>query len=217
MTPDTLDDRLDAAAPATQAADPAQLRTMIAAARREARPQRTRHGIRVGVALGLTTLLAAGGGVALAGGLIDWAPRYDNPDNSFEFTLASGRICESRLIVESATGDEGADQDAARDIEQSLRTWLQTTDLQASFDLERAARDDAEIVATSPDQTIVIGPDGWLMDVPQLPSTRSADDVEAFVIDRALRNQVLDHVAAEGVDLHVWSILGGVKCAAVAP
>lgn len=219
MTRDTLDDLLAGSAPATRDADPALLRSMVTAARGEGAPKRARHGLRVGLGLGLglTTLLAAGGGVAIAGGLIEWGPRYENPYNAFAFTLPSGRECETRFIVEASGGDEGPDQDAARDIERSLQAWLQTTDLQGSLNMERARRDVADIDAQSPDQTVVIGPDGWLMDVPQLPSTRTADDLQALVIDRALRSELLDHMTAEGVDLHVWSIIGGVKCAAVAP
>jgi hypothetical protein len=59
---------------------------------------------------------------------------------------------------------------------------------------------------------VIIGPDGWLMDVPEPPSSRSADDVEAVLIDLGLDDVVYRKAVEFGVPLNDWTILGGVKC-----
>jgi len=100
MTPDLLDELLVRSAPATRPADPADLRAMVGASLRAARPPRRR---RVGVAAGaLAVLLVGGAGVATATDLFPWGENAQDPYAILAFQLPSGVTCEQRIIELSA-------------------------------------------------------------------------------------------------------------------
>lgn len=208
MSPDLIDDLLDRSAPATRAADAAHVDAMIADAEQHARPRRPRRRVTIGIAAGVAALFVAGGGVAFASGLIDWQSRYESPDASYPVTLPSGRQCEVRIIAVGAEDNDRTSPQASAE----LKKWLSDADLVSGLDLTAARAEDARQAAESPDQTVVIGPEGWLMDSPQKPGTRSADDVYAHIVDIAVRTEVLAEVGDLGLDLRTSTFNGGIRC-----
>lgn len=158
----------------------------------------------------LALALVGGGGVAVATGFVTWPDRYEAAEHVEAFHLASGRECESRFVVaDSESGDPL--RSAATE---EMRRWLTETDLFEMMDLDAARARDAEESAQSPDQTLVIGPDGWLMDVPRPPHARSAEDIEATLINSALRDVIYQQMLKADVPVDEWTVLGGVKCEA---
>lgn len=208
---DSFDELLDAAAPTLAdrgSARDVELAQMVRDARDTVLPpkrSRRRAGLLSGA---LALVLVGGGGVAVATGFVTWPDRYQTAEHVAAFRLASGRECESRFVVaDSETGDP-----LRTPVTDQMRRWLTETDLFAAMDLDAARARDAEQAAQSPDQTVIIGAEGWLMDVPQPPQTRSADDLEATLIDSALRDVIYRKLVDAGVPLNGWTILGGVKC-----
>lgn len=93
MTHDPLDVLLERSALAVRAADPADLRTMIATAAQQRRPKRRR---RIGVAAGVLSLLLAGGaGVATASSMWLWGAGM-NANRSYTYTSPTWGQCELR-------------------------------------------------------------------------------------------------------------------------
>jgi len=93
MTPDPLDALLDRSAPATRAADPADLHAMIASAAQQARPQRRR---RIGIVAGVLSLvLVSGAGVATASSIWLWGAGMDS-NRSYTYTSPTWGLCELR-------------------------------------------------------------------------------------------------------------------------
>lgn len=208
---DPMDDLLDRSAPVLAyrgSGRDAALAQMVRDARDTVRPAK-RPRRRVALFSGALTLaLVGGGGIAVATGFVTWPDRYEKAENVTAFQLASGRECETRFVVaDSETGDPL--RTPATD---DLRRWLAETDLLAAMDLDAARARDAQEAAESPDQTLIIGNEGWLMDVPKPPETRSADDIEATVINSALRDVIYRKLVDADVPLNDWTILGGVKC-----
>lgn len=93
MTHDPLDVLLERSALAVRAADPADLRTMIATAAQQRRPKRRR---RIGVAAGVLSLLLVGGaGVATASSMWLWGAGM-NANRSYTYTSPTWGQCELR-------------------------------------------------------------------------------------------------------------------------
>lgn len=208
---DSLDDLLNRTSPALAdrgSAGDAALVQMVQDARDTVRPPK-RSRRRIGLLSGaLALVLVGGGGVAVAAGLVSWPDRYKAAEHVAAFHLTSGRQCESRFVVaDSETGEP-----LRTPVTDEMRRWLTQTNLFAALDLGAARARDEEQAAQSPDQTLIIGPEGWLMDVPQPPETRSADDLEATLIDSALRDVVYRKLIDADIALNDWTILGGVKC-----
>jgi hypothetical protein len=173
-----------------------------------------RHGRRRlhwGIAAGIAGALLIGGGAAVAGGLIDWEPKYQNPDTAFTFSLPSGRACEVRLVADGAWGGPGDDQAAAQKSLDGLRTWMRETDIRSQLDMEAGRASVAQMAKDSTTTTGVIGSDGWLADVSQSPSTQTADDRAAIAVDRAVRTLIAKHMDQGGPG-EMWAAYGGVKC-----
>lgn len=210
MTRDQLDDLLDASAPVARTIASGDVRAMVLDARvQQPRLKRGRKRTAIFAAAGITVGMLVGGGVAVASGFVTWPERYEDPENVVAFDLQSGLHCESRFVIaDSMTGEPITTDETAE-----VRRWLETTDLQQEMDLDAARVLDAQRTAESPDQTVIIGPEGWLMDVPRPPVTRSADDVEATLIDYALDELVYRKLVEADAPLDEWTILGGVKCA----
>jgi len=125
MTPDLLDELLDRSAPATRAADPADLRGMIRAASREARPRRRR---RVGLAAGaLTVLLLGGAGVATASGDWLWSAGLENPHRSLTYTAPTWGQCEIRF-----SGYDTHNPWIQADVDRVIDEWFANTDVEAA-------------------------------------------------------------------------------------
>lgn len=217
MATDPLDDLLTRSVPPTPAhlsAD--QLRSMSKAARTQADTgvdtvRRRRHRLHWGIVAGITGALLVGGGAAVAGGLINWEPEYQNPDTAFTFSLPSGRACEVRVVVDEAWGGPGDDQAAAQQSLDALRTWMHDTDIQSHLDMDAARASVAQRAKDSTTTTGVIGPDGWLADVSQSPNTQTADDRAAIAVDQAVRTLIAEHMDKDG-PREMWAAHGGVKC-----
>ena len=125
MTPESLDDLLDRAAPATRAADPAGLQGMIGEASRIARPRRRR---RIGLAAGvLTTLMVGTAGVAVAGGDWLWSPGLENPDRSYSYTAPTWGQCEIRF-----SGFDTHNLFNQADVNRIIDDWFANTDVEAA-------------------------------------------------------------------------------------
>lgn len=217
MRPDSLDDLLDRSAPRVSARlDAPDIRTMMRYAKKTAKRSAKGYRVRVGVIAGLSTILLAGGGVAVAQSIgwspHTWAPRYEQPDASFPVTLPSSRTCDVRAIAVSATDVV----QPRRDVNEKFRDWLKSTDLQSVLNLSAARVEDARMAAESPDQTGVLGPEGLLMDVPKPPDTRSADDVYATVIQIAVRNALLKEAATLHMSFDASTFNAVIKCDPVA-
>lgn len=209
---DPIDDLLDHSAPTLAdrgSARDAALAQMVRDARDTVRPQkRSRRRVTVFAGLAAAVLISAGG-AAVATGFVNWPERYQEPENVLAFQLSSGRQCESRFVIADAeTAEPLRNPDTER-----VRRWLMSADLRAVMDMDAARARDAQVTRQSPDQTVVIGPEGWLMDVPEPPESRSADDIEARLIDFALDDVIYAELVEAGIDLNDWTILGGIKCA----
>ncbi len=219
MPTDPIDELLDRSAPALAdrgAGRDAALHQMARDARDTVRPTR-RPRRRTGVIAAALSgaLLLGGGGAAIAAGLVDWPAGFQDPDSSFAFSLPSGRACEVRLIVaeldpEAAEGENHAQQEVDR--------WLNEVDLQSELDLAAAELDAERIFAEQRDagQTILIDDEGWLTDAPVEQREATPDDEYAFMIDRAVRSALRDHLTGTGIPEQEWTFGadGGVKCAA---
>ncbi len=122
MTPDLLDDALDRSAPATRAADPADLRAMIGAASREpGRPRRRRIGLAAGA---LAVLLVGGAGVATAtDGFGAWS--IPEPVGAVSFTMSNGFDCELRF----SEYRDGPDPVFLSEVNRTLDEWYRATDV----------------------------------------------------------------------------------------
>ena len=209
---DAVEDRLDYSAPPVGGPlSDAQLRATMRRARKRARRDPHHRWLRPGVTIGLIAALLAGTGVAVAQtvgwGPRTWLPRYESPDASFSTTLPSGRTCEVRAVAVSADGDRPASR-----AQSQLRDWLSRANFPQSLDLAGARREDAARAAALPDQTVALGPNGLLMDVPRPPSTRTPDDVQANVIELALENAIVKEAAILKVDLRTSTVNAVVKC-----
>jgi hypothetical protein len=211
MTPDLLDDLLDRSSPATRAADAGDLRAMITAAARDARPSGRR--VKVAVAGGLAMLFMASGGVAVAAGLIDWPKQYAHPDAGVSFALPSGRECEARVVVIARDG--GADQADAAKAEAELSDWLHTGSLDDKLDLDTALADARRIFAEQASQgmTILIGGDGILVDASSSQRKPTEDDLYAFAMRWAIGQALQKHEAGEPQFGTTYDAEGEVKCA----
>ncbi|GAA5198948.1 hypothetical protein [Microbacterium jejuense] len=125
MTPDLLDELLDRSAPATRAADPAGLRSMIHDASRRARPRRRRS---IGIAAGaLTVLLLGGAGVATASGDWPWSAGLENPDRSYIYTAPTWGQCEIRF-----SGYDTHNLLIQADVNRVIDEWFENTDVEAA-------------------------------------------------------------------------------------
>lgn len=217
MEPDRLNHLLDRSAPPVGAEpDDVDIRIMMRRAKREAQRGTKGRKLRISVAVGLSAALLAGGGVAVAQSIgwspDTWAPRYESPDASFPVTLPSGRQCDVRAIAVSAKNN---DRQSA-DVNKTFQDWLKKTDLRAALNLPAAHAEDARLAAESPDQTVVLGPEGLLTDVPTPPSTRSPDDVYANVIQIALRNALMKEATKLSMDFDTSTFNAVIKCEPVA-
>jgi hypothetical protein len=96
MTIDPLDALLDAAAPAQRRLEQSDTRTMILAARGEARsPRRARRNVLISGALAL--VLVGGAGIATASGDWLWGQGLENPDRVYTYTSPTWGECELRF------------------------------------------------------------------------------------------------------------------------
>jgi hypothetical protein len=123
MTPDPLDDLLTRSAPATRIADPDDLGTMIAAARREARPRR-RFALTAGAVAGL--LLVGTAGVAVATDGFSWTPWLSDPIGEYALTLPSGLDCTVRIAHYTSVDTALAD-----DVNRIVEEWWRSGDVAA--------------------------------------------------------------------------------------
>lgn len=218
MEPNLIDGRLDRSAPTVGAAlSDADVRIMLFNARPVARVRRRRRSLRVGATAGVVAVLLSGGGVAFAQANgwwwtpTTWAPRYEQPDASFSTTLPSGRVCEVRAIAVAASGGR-----TGGEVNVAFREWLKSADLKTMLDLPSARAEVAQEAAQSPDQTVALGPEGLLMDVPRPPTTRTADDVQAEVIQYAARDVLMKEADALSMDFSRSTFNLVIKCDPVA-
>lgn len=126
MIRDELDDLLDAAAPAAQAIDKADVRAMVRAARAEVpQPLRVR---RTALLSGmLAVLLVGGAGVAAATSDWLWSDGLENPDRSYSYTSPTWGECEIRY-----SGFETHDPTTQPDVDRIVDEWFATTDVEAA-------------------------------------------------------------------------------------
>lgn len=210
---DPIDDLLDRAAPTIAdrgSARDVALAQMVADARDTVRPPRAARRRTALTAALVGAFVIGGGGVAVAAGFVSWPDRYQSAENVVAFELGSGRQCESRFVVaESETAEPLRTPETSE-----VHRWLENVDLMAAIDMDAARARDEENAQASPDQTVIIGPEGWLMDVPQAPATRSVDDIEATLLDSALKDVIYQRMVETDVPINDWTILGGVKCEA---
>lgn len=126
MTRDPLDDLLERTAPVTRAAEPSDLRAMIASARREVpRPRRAGVGI---AAAALSAVLIGGAGVAVATDGFTWAPWAQDPVGAVAFTMSNGFSCELRFSEYTAGGDAAF----VAEVNRALEEWYGSTDVVAA-------------------------------------------------------------------------------------
>jgi hypothetical protein len=126
MTPDLLDDLLDCSAPATRAADPADLREMVSdAAPKSPRGRRRRIGIAAGA---LAALLLGGAGLATAGSDWRWGAGMENPEHSVTYTSPTWGQCELRLGEHQAVNP--FDQPG---IDRVIDAWFADADLESQI------------------------------------------------------------------------------------
>lgn len=225
MTHDRLDHLLTQSIP-PQAARGEQLdgalQLMIQdAANIAARRVRPRRRSFVGIAAAASTLLIiGGGGVAVAAGLISWPDGLEEPDSSYTFTLPSGRACEARLLVTALDplAEPSPDDAVHHPVQEEITRWMGDGELSEKLDLVAAEAEVTRIFAEQKavGMTVIIGEDGWLIDAAAAPGTPDADDAQAFVVDRAVRSAIQEHLVSAGFPEHTWNfdLAGGVKCAA---
>ncbi|WP_144874004.1 hypothetical protein [Microbacterium sp. 1.5R] len=207
---DVVEDRLNRSAPPVGAplAD-ARLRAMFDESQKRVRIVPRRKGLRVGAGIGVAVALLAGAGAAVAyTSEWGWFPRFDEPDAAFLTTLPSGRVCEVRAV---AVDGFGTDPQGA-DVDPRMREWLESTDFEQILDLPAARAVDAADAASSPGQTLVIGPEGVLMDVQESPAARTPDDVAANVVRLAMEEAIVREVTSLKVDIRVSTISAVIKC-----
>jgi hypothetical protein len=127
MTPDPLDDLLDAAAPPTRTAREADLAAMIAEARAHgAAPRHPRRTRRLAITSGvLAAILVGGAGVAAATDGFTWGPGVEDPLGAVQFTMSNGMACELRF----SEFTEGADPAFVAEVNRRLEVWFRTTDI----------------------------------------------------------------------------------------
>lgn len=219
MTTDPIDDLLDRSAPSLvdrgTMTDEAY-RQMIREAHDRVGSPRHRRRTMAGVAALVAGTLVASGGVAVAAGLVTWPAGFENPDAEFAFTLPSGRACEVRMVMETATG-EVIDPEIS-EVQTEVAQWLQEGDYEGKLEMDRALADANRILAEQEalyGTTILIDEEGWLMDAALADRRPTDDDVYAFAVDQATHNAMDDFLQEHEIPEVEWDFAldGGVKCA----
>lgn len=126
MSRDTIDDLLDASAPATPRIDPVDIRRIAIAARAEtAPPRRVRRTAALSGALAL--LLVAGAGVATATSDWLWGAGLENPERSYSYTAPTWGECEIRV-----SGIETHNVLTQASVNRIVDEWFATTNVEAA-------------------------------------------------------------------------------------
>jgi hypothetical protein len=126
MTADPLDQILDRSAPARPIPDPADVRTMVLAARAETpAPRRARRTALLSGALAL--FLVGGAGVAVASSDWLWGAGLDDPDRVYSYTSPTWGECELRFSALD-THDLTTNGPVNRIVDE----WFATTDVEAA-------------------------------------------------------------------------------------
>lgn len=216
---DPIDDLLNRSAPVLvdRGRDqPAALRQMALDAKDTVCPtvpRRRRTGLFAAALTG--ALIAGGGGVAVAAGLVDWPAGFEDPDSSFAFTLPSGRACEVRLVLADVDSNVPSGENRAQ---REIDDWLKGMNLEGELDLTAGELEARSILHEQGlvGMTISLSADGWLQDAPLKGDAPTVDDAYALAVDRAVRNEISQHLSSAGIPANEWTfgVDGGIKCAA---
>ena len=187
---------------------------MLAEARTVSRPAPSRRSrLVIGVAMASIVTLA-GGGAALATGLISWPDELTRPDLAMEFTLTNGRACEFRIVVEESGGDPGPDKDLEDKALAAFSDWLTSLKVE-DLDIAAAKRQIAQWDATEPEHTVALNKDGHLVDIMTPAAQRSAETSEAWAYDVAITDALMAWRAQSGHEYAALPSTSGLQCEVV--
>ena len=192
-----FDERLSKAAAPTTSADPWVRHELAALVDSTERASLTKRGSkRKWVIGGITAALVLGGATAaVAATVVPWGPVVKLANLTYEVTLASGNVCETRLIVLPNSVGSGTDNDLPSTVRADVTA---TKTLAAQIDVAALDIDAAR---------------EYLVDNDMVSAASSNDVIELQAYNQAVSDELTRRMVAEGVNQESISSSSETHCA----